>query len=161
MTVFVAGVDPGGITGVAILSHNAVIDAWQDELYPSLRRLILWVRENRSAIGRVGIEDAFMGKGPRSSLSVARSGGKVEGALFISGYPVDRVHLLLPSVWRKEVGVVGKDREEKEASARVIAAGMMCRTFSKAETHTAEALLIAQVTWNRLARADGLALRRL
>lgn len=153
MSVLVVGIDPGSITGIGILSANAVVDAWQDEPRPALRRLVQWLRENRAATSMIGVEDAFMGKGPHASLHVARAGGFCEGVLFSIGYPESNVIRLHPSKWRSEISIKGKDRDAKEAHARVIAEGMCPRRFSKGETHMAEALCMAQVTWNTLARS--------
>lgn len=152
MTIFVAGVDPGAITGVAIMNAKVVVDAWQDDAWPSIRRLVLWMRENRDAVGIIGVEDAFLGKGAHASLMVARAGGRVEGALVIAGWNPDRIRWLHPSHWRAELGIKGKDRKDKEAAARKYAQAMTGRTFSVAETHMAEALCMAQVTQNMVAR---------
>lgn len=152
MTVFVAGVDPGSITGVAIMNAKDVVDAWQDEAWPSIRRLVLWMRENRDAVGLIGVEDSFLGKGAHASLMVARAGGRVEGALVIAGWNPDRIKWLHPAHWRAELGIKGKDRTAKEAAGREYARMMTGRTFTVAETHMAEALCMAQVTQNVVAR---------
>lgn len=153
MTVFVAGVDPGGVTGVSIMNAKGVVDAWQDDSWPSIRRLVLWMRENRESVGLIGIEDCFVGKGPHASLLVARSGGRVEGSLVIAGWNPDRIRWLHPSHWRSELGIKGKERKDKEASAREYAKRMTGKTFKQSETHMAEALCMAQVTWNVFARS--------
>lgn len=152
MTVFIAGVDPGAITGCSIWNAKGIVDSWQDESWPSIRRLVLWMRENREHVGLIGIEDCFVGKGPHASLMVARSGGRVEGSLVIAGWSPDRIRWLQPSSWRAELGIKGKKSKEKEASAREHAKRLTGRSFTAAETHMAEALCIGEVTWSFYSR---------
>lgn len=152
MTVMVIGIDPGITTGVGIVSAKGVVDAWQEEQDASLRRLVRWLRENREAAGMIGVEDAFVGKGAHASLEVARSGGCAEGALMIAGYPRDQMVRLHPSTWRSELGIKGKNREAKEAQARLYAGKILGRTLADDETHMAEALCMAQVMVGRFSR---------
>jgi len=155
MAVFVVGVDTGSITGVTILDAKSVVDSWQDDMHASVRRLIMWVRENRESVGLIGVEDSYVGVNPQSSLAVTRAGGFVEGALYVSGYPVNKVLRIAPSSWRAELDLNrgNKERKAKEAAARVYAKGMTGKTYSIAETHMAESACIAQVVWNKFARS--------
>lgn len=141
------------------MSATAVVDAWQDEEDASIRRMVKWMQANREAVGAIGIEDAFMGKGPHASLTVARSGGRCEGALMIAGYPVSRMVRLPASTWRSELGLVqlaqvmfgGKKSEHLEAAAREYAKQITGQVFKKTETHMAEALCMAKVLQGRFA----------
>lgn len=154
MTVFVAAIDPGQTTGVAIMSSKVLIDAWQDGELASMQRLIQWYRQNREAVGCVFIEDTFLGKGAHASLRVARSSGFCEGALAIAGYPQERIEWFSANEWRAELGINkgNKVREDKERAARALAKTVSGREFTVAETHMAEAICMSQVAWSRFAR---------
>lgn len=159
MTVFIAGVDPGLTTGVAIFNATELVQAWQDDEDVSIRRLITWCQKNKDAEGLIGVEDAFLGKGPHASLTVARSGGRCEGALMIAGYPVARTKRLGASEWRGELGITqlaqvacgGKKSKNLEAAARLYAKKLANREFPVNETHMAEAICMGKVMQARFA----------
>jgi len=158
MSVFIAAVDPGQMTGVCIANATSIIDAWQDEDETAVRKLIRWVQANREAAGCVAIEDQFLGKGIHGSLMVARSSGFVEGALVIAGYPRQRIQWMLPSVWRAEMGLNkgNPKRAEKEEAARMYAKRITGKTFAVSETHMAEAICMSQAAWAKFARQSTL-----
>lgn len=158
MSVFLAAVDPGQMTGVCIANATGIVDAWQDDDETSVRKLIRWVQANKDAAGCVAIEDQFLGKGVHGSLMVARSSGFVEGALVIAGYPRQRIQWMLPSVWRAEMGLNkgNKTSKEKESAARVYAKRITGKDFAVSETHMAEAICMSQAAWAKFARGSQL-----
>lgn len=156
------GVDPGGMTGLSIVSRTEVLLCAQGLTADMLREVVQRYRARRDDVVAVAIEDAHVamrkGKGgavvplnAQSSLSVAHDGGRIRGALEAAGMSPSLLWMPQPSAWRKLAGVVGRKREEMEADARRRAALMLPRTFSVAETHAAESLLIACAALSRFA----------
>lgn len=155
------GVDPGGMTGLAIVSRTDVLLCTQGLTSDMLREVVRWYRSRAGEVVAVGIESAHVAmiKRPgneqatplnaQSSLSVAHNAGRIDGALEAAGMPRRILWQPQPSEWRKLAGVVGRKREDAEADARARASRMMPKVFTKAETHSAEALLIACAALSR------------
>lgn len=147
------GVDPGGMTGLSIVTRTDVLLCTQGLTADMLREVVQWYRQRAQHVVAVGIESAHVAMVKRggavvplnaqSSLSVAENGGRIMGALEAAGMPRRILWCPQPSEWRKVAGVQGRKREEMEEDARLRASRMMPRTFTKAETHAAESLLIA------------------
>lgn len=158
------GIDPGGISGVAVVGMSSVLDAWQGETDEAVVKAVRWARARRDYVLTIAIEAphiAMMKRpgaqvatplNPQSSLSVAWDGGQFRGAMLVAGIQMHRIWVPQPSEWRKEAHVSGRKREEQEASARVLAGAMTGVHYTKATTHTAEAILIAQAALQRATR---------
>lgn len=150
---FIASVDPGSMTGVAVYNIHGLVDAWQDEKAPSTRRLIQWMQANRGAISAISIEDQFMGTQKNGNanvsgtLSVCRSAGFVEGALYCAGFPITSIQWVLPSVWRAALGLNtgNKTSRLKEDAAREYAKMVAGHPFKVSEVHMAEAICMGRV----------------
>lgn len=151
----VVGIDPGGMQGVGIWGAHGRVDSWQGELWPCTVRLIQFAREHRPRIVRFCIEDSFLGAGPHASLQVAERAGQVRGALRCAGFNalMNEPSLWRPktSEWRSKLGIKGK-RDAAEAQARLWMGSILKRTFTVAQTHEAEALCMAHLTWTEWAR---------
>lgn len=166
MSVFVVGIDAASMTGVAILSANAVVDSWQDTRNAAMRRLIPWFKANREASGLFLFEDAFMGANAHSGLHVAKSIGICTGFLLCAGVPDDRIEEIPASEWRKDLGLKMPRAKKGEPKLPKGSTKQPAIDYAKTMTgrvhgeHEAEALCIAQVGWNMHARRYDLPLWR-
>lgn len=143
--------DPGVVTAVAAWSHTGLLYGLQDSEEQALRAGIMWMRSRRHDVVAWTVEALFVGPNARSSLSVAESAGRICGAAWACGFTVDPWRPL-PSEWRRDAGLpVGKrgTREVAEKEARDRASLLLNRTLPKNETHLAEAIVMAEVTWKR------------
>jgi len=108
-------------------------------------------------------EDIFVGKGPRSSISLAKSAGEIRGAMRATGVMTGGWYWEpMSGDWRKIVGFSSRQpAEDNPSKTRRTSAGeymeMSCElakrltgtTFSKKREHEADAVCIAYAGWLR------------
>lgn len=148
--IYVIGIDPGTEMGVAIIGNDGVILSWQDSKKPSTRTLLRFVRAHPDEVRLIGIEDCFIGVNEKSSIMVAKNHAFVEGALWCAGWSGD---LWTPRAteWRKDLGFRRKSESAHE-DALSFARGRTGKSFDADHIHEAEAVCIASVAWERVAR---------
>jgi Holliday junction resolvasome RuvABC endonuclease subunit len=141
------GIDPGSITGVAVIGKNGLIASWQDEKLRSSRTLLRYFLDHRDDVDIVAVEDAFMGRGIHSSLVVASNHGFILGALWAAGWSRE-TWCPKPSEWRSVHGFRRKSEEAHE-DAMSFASARSGEKIPDKSIHRAEAICIAIAAWER------------
>lgn len=137
------GIDPGKSGGYAwIWDGEVTARPWDDEFFVQDMRCLVATGENVVAVvEKVG---ARPGQGVTSMFSFGKSAGYIEGvltALWI-GY-----QLVPPATWKREFGLIGKDKAASITACQKLFPGLELRRTSRCKKDSdgkAESALMAE-----------------
>ena len=140
------GIDPGKSGGYAwIWDGEVTVRPWDDEFFvQDMRCLVASGEKLVAVVEKVG---ARPGQGVTSMFSFGKSAGYIEGvltALWI-GY-----QLVPPATWKREFGLIGKDKAASIEACRRLFPGLELRRTARCKNDSdgkAEAALMAE--WAR------------
>lgn len=148
--------DPGVMTGFSAWNGHELCFTAQGSVEDVLSAWLPTIKTVSSSArdSLVVIEDAFVGKGAHASLSVAKAGGFIDGALWCAGVRSPRWQPIAGQ-WRKPFKWPGtrpdlskpkgkrrSARADYEEDARDLALKLTGRKFDKSQTHVAEAIVM-------------------
>ena len=140
-------IDPGALSGAyaafrigngATVADLAVVDGQLDAA--SFAHLIMRIKPSVAVVEKVG---AMPKQGVASTFKFGKACGLIEGVLASMGIPF---HLVSPPVWKKPLGLIGKDKEAARALAIRLYPSVRGLDRKK-DQNRAEALLIGH--WYR------------
>lgn len=138
----IIAIDPGALSGAyaafrngngACVADLAVVDGQLDAA--SLAQLIVKLKPAVAVVERVG---AMPKQGVASTFKFGQATGIIHGVLAAQGIPL---HLVSPPVWKRPLGLIGKDKEAARALAIRLYPGVRGLDRKK-DQNRAEALLI-------------------
>lgn len=152
----IAAIDPGAVTGLAIWRGAKLLAYAQDPAESIVEGWGSYLRENCDLLA---IEGVFIGRGVKAGLSVARSSGWIDGALWAVGVRSPRIYPM-PTSWRSNLGFKAtrdgrrSKRDDYEQDARTLAGQLAETRFAKSRTHEAEAICLGASEVIRCSASD-------
>lgn len=142
------GIDPGKKGAVAIIDPaNVTIIPWDDEKFVNAMKIVTtlsYKNKPEKAVAAVEKVGAMPHQGVKSMFSFGHSLGFIEGVLAANRIPYQ---LVPPAKWKKEFGLIGKDKREAIIVCKKLFPGINLLPTERCRTESdgmADALLMAE-----------------